>query len=242
VIRTFERQLPVPFLPEKLRGLRLVHLTDIHYGRTTPNSLITQAVAAANAVRPDVIVITGDFVSGGTDDPHNCAKLLADLEAPLGVYGSLGNHDYAAGAKKVTKAVESVGIEMLINRNVEICEGLFLAGFDDDRYGKPNPEAAFQGIDPCAAVIALIHNPAYAEHIHGRRYVGLCGHTHGGQVLLPFLTARELRRIGAKHYRVGWYNIGGSQVYVSYGVGYSGMRVRFLCPSEVTAFTLEPAL
>ncbi len=236
--RTYHR-VALPYLPETLRGLRVVQLSDLHRSRLTSDHLLRQAVALANAAEPDLIVVTGDFVTNEAADIAPCAHIVSGLCAPLGVYAVLGNHDYNTGAQAVERAMTHVGVKFLTNRNVRLDSGLWLSGLDDDRLGRPNVAQAFAGIGPHEPVLALIHNPVGAERLADRACIALCGHTHGGQIRLPILTAQQIRRIGSKRYRAGWFQFGKARFYVNRGLGKVGVPLRLFCRPEVAIFTLE---
>lgn len=230
----------VPALPETLRGLRVAHLTDLHRSHLTSDRLLRHAIALANAEHPDIVLLTGDFVTLDPEDIAPCARIVSGLHGRFGVYACLGNHDYSAGARQVERALTHVGVHVLVNRSVCVAGGLWIVGLDDDRYGKPDVLRAFDGIGVDEPALVLIHNPAYAENLASRSCVVFSGHTHGGQVRLPVLTARELRSIGAKHYCEGWYTVGNLRMYVNRGLGQVGLPIRFLCRPEVAFFTLLP--
>jgi predicted MPP superfamily phosphohydrolase len=240
MIQRTEHRVAVPNLPEALCGLRIVHLTDLHRCHLTPDRLLRHAIALANAACPDLVVLTGDFVTRDPADIEPCASLLAPLRARLGVYAVLGNHDYYTDARAVERMLTRLGIQVLVNRSACV-EGLYLVGLDDDRHGQPDIARAFSDVPPGAPILAMAHNPAFAERLAERDCIVLSGHTHGGQVHLPVLTAREVRRIGAKHYRAGWFQVGKARLYVNRGLGHVGIPLRLFCRPEVAVFTLEPA-
>ena len=240
MISQTEHTLTVPYLPETAVGLRVAHLTDLHRDPLTPDATIREAIATANTARPDVIVLTGDFVSHRQEDVAPVAEMLAALTAPLGVYAILGNHDFRAGGENVRRALTEVGITMLDDRAERLACGLTLVGITDDIEGDGERGRALAGIAETEAVFALIHNPADAERFSERACVAVSGHTHGGQVVVPFLTRWKLRSIFAKEYRAGFYQVGKVTLYVNRGVGNVGVPFRFRTPPEVALFRLEP--
>lgn len=240
MIQRTEHRVAVPFLPEALRGLRVVQLSDLHRSNLTPDRLLRQAVAMANAAEPDIIALTGDFVTKDSEDIAPCAHIVSALCARLGVYAVLGNHDHYTDAYAIERALAHAGIQVLINHNVRLESGLRLVGLDDERTGRPDAERALAGIGPREPVLALIHNPSGAERLADRPCVALCGHTHGGQIRVPILTARHIRRIGAKRYRAGWFQVGQTRFYVNRGLGRVGIPLRLFCRPEMAVFTLEP--
>ena len=226
-------------LPDTAVGTRIAHLTDIHRSSTTSDRVIEAAVAIILKLKPDVILITGDFVSFNSKDIAPCAELLAPLEAKLGVFAILGNHDYTSDSDQVKVQMSKRGIRFLINKNVALLNGLVLAGIDDDREGKIDLVRAFEGIDAASPTVTMIHNPTVVERIADRNGLVLAGHTHGGQVNLPMVVDTQVRRIGAKHYKAGWYRLGKAQLYVNRGIGQVLIPFRINSTPEVALFTLQ---
>lgn len=234
-----EHIVSLPNLPAGLSGLRVAHITDLHRSRLTSDFVLREAISRINELRPDLIIITGDFVTNTPADIAPCAEIVSCLRARLGVYGCLGNHDYTAGAAKVRVAMANAGVTILVNSSAEIAPGLRIVGLDEDRHGRPDIVRAWQDVQPDDATLALVHNPGWGEKLGDRSCVIFCGHTHGGQIKLPFLTAREVRRIGAKHYVEGWFKFERARMYVNRGLGQVGFAARFRCPPEIALFTLE---
>jgi len=244
-------------LPEAFHGLRVAQLSDIHMDEFTEPFFVREAVNRINRLRPDVVLLTGDFVS---DQPlgvpfavgaaWQCANLLTGLECKQR-YAVLGNHDVAVGAPAVIEALTANGITMLENTHVPLEKGgarLWLAGVDDPVQGWPNPERAIpDSIRNIASepVILLCHAPDYADTLAADpvgQAIGLVlsGHTHGGQVRLPLLGAMQLPLMGKKYVH-GHFRFGKMQLYVNRGLGTVGVPFRFDCPPEITLHTLLPA-
>ncbi len=239
MIAVTEQNLVVSGLPEHLNGLRVVHLTDFHKGTTTPDSIIQEAIETANALNPDIILMTGDYVNHDPADVKPVASMLTCLEAKYGVYFVLGNHDYSAAGDAMLTALNHCGFHSLLNKSVCIEGGLWLCGVDDDRLGKPDIAAAFADVPAEATPLVLVHNPAYAEQFQNRKCIAFAGHTHGGQVNLPLVSDFALWKIGAKRYRAGWYDVGEVRLYVNRGIGNTGVRFRINTPPEVALFILQ---
>jgi len=134
-------------LPDSLDGLKVVQLSDVHRSDRTPDSIIEKAVRLANSESPDIIVLTGDFINEGPENPEICAKILSRLKAPKGIYAVLGNHDHWNGQLKITRALESKGIHLLTNKNMQVAPGLYIIGIDDYWSGHPNVSRAWSGVD-----------------------------------------------------------------------------------------------
>jgi len=226
-------------LPTSANGLRIAHLTDFHRSRMTHDRLLRHAVALANGCRPDLVVLTGDFVTNRAVDIEPCARILSSLRARYGVYAILGNHDYATDAAAVEHALVHHNIRVLKNDCEMLPNGLRLVGLDDDRGGQTDVVRAFEGIGRDEFTLTVIHNPALVELVSDRNCLVLAGHTHGGQMRVQLVTAWAVRHIGSKHYRSGWYRVGKAQMYVNRGLGRVGIPIRFLSRPEMAIYTLE---
>ncbi len=239
-MRVVRETLRIADLPKSLEGATIAHLTDIHRCWSTSDAVLKNAVRITMEANPDLILLTGDFVTENPKDIQPCAEILAPLRARFGVHFILGNHDYTTDAPAMLCALEEIGFHSLINCNICLEGGLWIAGLDDDREGEPFFDRAFAGIPEAATPIVLAHNPAMAEMFSYLDCYTLSGHTHGGQVILPFLTAYKVRIIGAKHYRAGWYDVGKAKLYVNSGLGNVAVPFRLFAPPEIVFFTLQP--
>jgi hypothetical protein len=190
-----------------------------------------------------VIVITGDFVSSlESDEAQIIETELTRLTAPLGVYGILGNHDWWNDRLVVIAAAQRAGVRMLVNERQTLeraGEQLHLVGLDDYWQGRLNLAAAMDGLPADAPAILFEHEPDYADlAAHDPRFMlQLSGHSHGGQVRLPFVGPVVLPRY-AQRYPVGLQRAGELWVYTNRGIGVTGIPVRFNCRPEVTLLTL----
>jgi predicted MPP superfamily phosphohydrolase len=235
----------VPRLPAAFAGLRIAHLTDLHLGRSVRIEHLQEAVSAALAAGPDLVALTGDYVSslrGG--EAEALTTLLAPLQAPLGVYAVLGNHDYWTNGLTVTRALERAGVTVLGNRNVALRrEGaiLYIAGVDDVWERKADLTAALDRVSAGACTVLLAHEPDFADTVDrdGRVALQLSGHSHGGQVVFPGLP--RVLPVLARKYPQGLYVLGNMSVFTSKGVGLVNPPVRFACRPEVAILDLVPA-
>jgi predicted MPP superfamily phosphohydrolase len=238
-------------LPEAFRGFRILQMADFHYGEYSEPSFLRAIVRTANALRPDLIALTGDFISGGpmvkrisVQFAHHCAELLARLECPLR-FAVMGNHDVMVNRVEVTEALVSRRIPVLHNSAVPIeREGarLWLAGVADLLFGGQAdldlalPTGRETAKEP---LILMAHEPDFADRVVGSGVdLMLSGHTHGGQVRIPFLPPVNLPPLGQK-YVEGLFSIGELQLYVTRGIGTVGVPFRFRCPPEITVITLD---
>jgi uncharacterized protein len=241
-------------LPAAWDGLRVVQLSDFHYDPYFSLVPIRKAVSMVNGLRPDLVVLTGDFVTVPTfgRDRHSesadvidpCARLLAQLRSPMGSLAVLGNHDVNSDPERIVSALETQGIPVLRNRSTYFARAgarLWFAGTDDVLEGNANLPLTLAGIPPEEPVILLVHEPDFA--VDAARFpvdLQLSGHSHGGQIRLPLLGAPVLPPL-ARRYPWGLHRIGGLTLYTNVGIGTIGLPVRFLCPPEITLITLRAA-
>jgi uncharacterized protein len=224
-------------LPAALAGLRIGVIGDLHLGHPFAEQNTRWAVAQMVREQPELIVITGDFVSYDHAIPQ-LADLLRPLKAPLGMFAVPGNHDYWEGVDTVRAAVEPLGVRFLINSGQLIERGggaFYMAGIDDEWEGEADLGRAIAGRAGLFSIL-LAHAPDIADEA-ARQGVDLqiSGHTHGGHLRLPLLGAFALPFYGTR-YSIGHERIGRTQLYVSRGLG--GFPLRFNCPPEATILTL----
>src|SRR6266851_5439438 len=228
-------------LPSAFSGLRIVQISDIHHGLFLPKEWLSQAVQQANRLRPDIIALTGDFVTYSRRNIEPAAELLGRLRARYGVFAVLGNHDFRVDPDAITLALRRQRIDVLRNRHVTLWfggESMYLAGVDDYGYGA-DLRRAMRGVPRDAATVLLAHNPLVI-HLASRNNVSLVlsGHTHGGQVNLPLLGTVYGRSPERLRYKIGWDRMGTTQIYVSRGIGTIVLPWRLRCPAEITNFEL----
>jgi predicted MPP superfamily phosphohydrolase len=215
--------------------LKIAQLSDLHtrgLGRAERNVL-----AVLDAERPDAIVVTGDTVSD-SGNLHDALPVLSSLHAPLGVFVVSGNWEYWRPSADEDAIYRSAGVRRLGNVGVSLRGDAWLVGLDDALAGSPDPNKAFAGSPPGIFTIAIFHSPALYDSIANRCDLALAGHTHGGQVRIPFLGAPWLPP-GSGGYRDGWYSRGRSRLYVNRGIGMSVLAFRFACRPEVALFELR---
>ena len=247
-------------IPHAFDELRVGQITDIHAGPLVPRGLIREGVELIMAERPDVIVLTGDFVSGATKflwtsyggfKQHHydyCMEELARLKAPLGVFAVLGNHDFWSGqevAQKIVHGLEGIGVQVLRNEAIPLekkGQHFYLVGVDDYWEGSYSLSKALKGIPEDTCRILLSHNPDVNEDIDnlGERIdFIISGHTHGGQVVFPFIGALYIPSPFGQKYRASLVRDGERQTYISRGLGLFFVPIRINCPPEVTMLTLR---
>lgn len=242
--------------------IKVALLTDMHFGRYISVGSVRAWVEATNELRPDVVLLGGDQL----DSRHQggVAELLTELSllrAPLGVWGVWGNHDYGAFGKYGSRRLGEVdehwaehretiraqfaqeGIQILRNESTWLRRDVFLGGVDDFWYGEPDAATTMKrNSEHSHATLLLMHNPdMLAEWREPFPDLTLCGHTHGGQVRLPFVgaLAQFVPSRHGTHYVMGWVE-NPKPAYVSRGLGMSGLPIRNLCQPEIALFELSP--
>ena len=230
-------------LPREMDGLRIVHLSDIHHGPFTGREQVERAVQVANSLQPDIVALTGDYVSHEREYVQPCAEMLGRLRARRGVYACLGNHDNWVDAELVTDLFTLAGIRVLKNEGFRFEQGgasFWLAGVDDTMVGLEDLPLALAGSREDEMKLLLAHNPIILRRA-ARAGVDLVlsGHTHGGQVTWRSersasgrVRRRILRGLGRR---------GETQIYVTRGLGTVVLPVRYGCLPEVSLLTLRRA-
>jgi hypothetical protein len=229
--------------------LRIALASDLHVGAPGVGvEKLDALVAQINSARPDVIVLLGDYVIQGVRGgrfvtPETIAQHLRALNARLGVYAVLGNHDWWLDAPRVERAMASAGIRMLEDTSVDLGrpgEGFWLTGISDFWEGKHDVGAALSNVRDERPVIAITHNPDVFPAIPARVCLTLAGHTHGGQVSLPLIGRPIVPSLYGERYAAGIVHEGGRQLFVTSGVGTSILPVRFRVPPELIVLTVRP--
>ncbi len=233
-------------LPPAMDGLRVVQLSDIHNGPFTGPGQIERAVEEANRLDPDIVALTGDYVSHEREYAAPCAEILGRLRARCGVFAVLGNHDHWVDAPLITDLFRAEGIKVLINEGMRFEHpdrpgaNFWLAGVDDTMTGQEDLPLALAGSRADELKLLLAHNPLVLRRA-AREGVDLilAGHTHGGQVTWRSETSRSGRP--RRRLLRGLGRQGDTQIYVSRGLGTVVLPVRYGCPPEVTLLELRSA-
>jgi predicted MPP superfamily phosphohydrolase len=258
MLRLTRIDAPIALLAPELEGYTIAVLSDLHYGGTiAPASLVSRAVRLANRASPDLTVILGDYALSHWRFPAISRRLyswalprmtntLRSLRARDGVVAILGNHDYDYGAASVVEWLRSTGAHVLVNECIVVQRGsaqLGIGGVDDWTHGRVDPSGGCASLPPWIPRVVLSHNPDGALEVAATARVDLmlAGHTHGGQIVLPFIGApmTDCRVCNASSSR-GW--VAGSPVplYVTTGVGVV-VPLRINCPAEVLLVRLVRA-
>ena len=236
-------------LPAAFSGLRVVQISDIHLGGWMDRERLDEVVQAVLAEAPDLVAITGDFLIGRGWDEHR-QKALKDLSRALvplvefcPTLAVMGNHDYWTDSERVRDMLRATEIIELSNSVYTLKRGVaqfHIAGVDDvyedcDRLDKVLAQLPADG-----AAMLLCHEPDFADKsaATGRFDLQISGHTHGGQIVIPFIGPIHTPRHGHK-YPLGMYQVGNMIQYTNRGAGMARLPVRFNCRPEITVFTLE---
>src|SRR5215212_9183642 len=250
------RKMPLPNLDPAFVGKKIVQLSDLHYSPVVWARYLLQYIKWVNDLEPDLVVVTGDLITGGYRFAHRIATILSHVKAKDGVINTFGNHDYSIYGKNnspegcrradyLEKCLRDRGLGVLRNQtfywNVPGCtKPVAIVGLDDEWSDHIDPEKAWANVDPNLPIICLNHNPVNtAELMRFPWQWMLAGHTHGRQVA----TSRFGRTFYPKrfrHYTHGYYNVDGRHLYVNRGLSY-GQRILHWCRPEITVFKLEVA-
>ena len=228
-------------LPKAFDGFRVVQLSDVHHGPFSSSEQIEQAVDTANRLKPDIIALTGDYISKERHYAAPCAEMLGRLRARHGVYAVLGNHDHWVDAPLLTDLFRAEGIKVLINEGMRFEKNgaaFWLAGVDDTMVGLEDLSLALAGARKDEMKLLLAHNPVVLRRA-ARASVDLVlsGHTHGGQVAIrgERSPSGKVRRRLLK----GLGRQGNTQIYVNRGLGTVVLPIRYGCPPEISLLELR---
>jgi len=230
-------------LPERFENFRITQLTDIHHSRILGIDEVRRVVALAQQTKPDMFVLTGDYTTTYRRFIEPCAEALAALSAPEGVWAVLGNHDHYTDPELTTRALQRQHISVMNNAHTTLQRGsdsLQLAGIDDWSWNAVDWPRAFDGLKPARPTILLSHQPTVLD-LEQTQNVSLIlsGHTHGGQVKLPFFGAPAHYATNDLKYVRGLFRRGATQLYVSSGTGVIGLPVRLGVRPEIAVLRLK---
>ena len=262
-----EHEIPIPYLPRSMEGLTVVQLSDLHVGPYIRERELRHLVKVTNQLRPDIVVITGDILDRNMESLPDTVRGLAGLQATLGVFAVLGNHDISTdrysyegehrGGVNIAKGIEAIGIRTLRNEVAHLGSGqdrVALMGLDWPRYTNGGNFYNYQqtltqqmlsrmaqDAGPETPRVLLAHHPDTFTDVHAHSIgLTLAGHTHGGgQVILADMDGTPIG-IGMFRFKYlsGLYREGGSSLYVNRGIGYLGIPIRINCPPEISRFKL----
>jgi len=247
-----EIEIALPRLPAAFDGFRIAQLSDFHYDRVFSAVPIRAAIGMVNRLDPDLVILTGDFVTGPYNRPRRrdkkyawmvepCAQLLSGLRSRQGLLAVLGNHDIITEPVFISEVLQSHGISVMRNGSRAFEKNgarLWFCGLDSLE-GRPDLAATLRGIPGDEAAILLVHEPDFADQAAKHSIdLQLSGHSHGGQIWLPGIGAPWLPPF-AREYPRGRYQVGPLPLYTNMGLGTIRIPVRLNCPPEVTLVTLR---
>jgi predicted MPP superfamily phosphohydrolase len=245
-VEVTRHHLPLPDLPSAWEGACLVHLTDLHYGDPRSAALFEGMVRTVNALSPDLIVITGDYVVRKVAEVGPCARSLSQLKARHGIVGVLGDHDFNYSRQVVSGLEEDLrraGVRLLRNERMELSGGLRLAGVDPATRKVWKADLGRALGDPSGPKphLLLAHSPDIIRSASEAELpMVFCGHTHGGQVVVPFFGPPVTHIRESRKHASGWSVRGKTRMYTGRGLA-SHYSLRFLCRPEIAVFTLTRA-
>jgi len=232
-------------------GLKVAVASDWHIGHEALKRVMTVARATAivqeiNAAEPDVILLPGDFMSGSGEDgttPEQIAAVLGGLKARHGVYAVLGNHDWWTDGPRFNQALKAAGITVLLNESVPLPgTTVWVVGIGDRVTAHSNAAAAVQGLPPDAQTLTFMHDPASARQLPKETGLSVAGHTHGGQVWIPFYGSIVAPHGWPRTRTYGWVPLARRDVYITSGLGVSIYPARLNMRPEWVMFTIKPAV
>jgi predicted MPP superfamily phosphohydrolase len=229
----------IPGWPRFARPLRIAFLSDFHTGSHTDDiARLDRIVAEAASHAPDVVLYGGDYVNmlafgGGRIPPRVIARALGRLQAPLGRFGVIGNHDRSYGPDEVTQALRDTDVTMLYDATAEIThegQAITIVGVPDARVDRPAPRELLGGLN--GPSIVLTHDPVWFHDVPAGPHLTLAGHTHGGQICLPFIGPIRNASKAPMKWTYGLIEEPGKRMYVTSGLGCSGIPLRIGRPPE----------
>ncbi len=246
-----ELKLKLPRLPKSFSGFRLVQISDLHFGGWMDAERLKEVFSAVSSLSPDLLAITGDLTLGHSrhfqqEDRERYSELVQILSANTGEYltvGTKGNHDYWVDPTVMQWIFQAGGVVDLNNSTHVLKSGgesLYLAGVDNIWYKDDRLDLVQAQIPRDECAILLAHEPDFADtsSLDRRFDLQISGHSHGGQIVLPYFGPPVLPRLGKK-YPQGLYRVGDMLQYTNRGVGMVPPYVRFNCRPEITVLTLE---
>jgi predicted MPP superfamily phosphohydrolase len=235
-----------PLIPARFDGIKLLQFSDVHLGYYYDVDEFHKVVKRINSLRPHIVFFTGDLLDEPNryDYTNEVTMLLKEISAPLGKFCIYGNHDHGGyGTDIYREIMTKAGFDLLVNdqKIIQLDEQnkIMIVGLDDFMLGKPDFTPIANQLSSSIYTIALLHEPDTADQtaqypIH----LQLSGHSHGGQIQLPFIGPLITPPLAKKYYE-GFYDVEGMRLYVNRGLGTTRMPFRFLSPPELTMFTLK---
>ena len=232
-------------LPAAFDGYRVAQISDLHCGPFASGARVDRWVDEVNRLDADLVAVTGDLIANGATFVPVVATSLGRLRGRDGVFACMGNHDYFTDGEEMAAALERAGLTLLRNRGVDVRRAgavLHVAGVDDTWTQRHDLDAALAARPAGAPVLLLAHDPVLFPDAAERGVaLTLSGHTHGGQLGVPFLAKRFNLARSITRFTTGLYQIGAATLYVTRGLGTTGLPIRLFVPAEITLITLRRA-
>jgi predicted MPP superfamily phosphohydrolase len=244
-VEVTRHDLRVPNLPSFMDGIRIGQVSDVHF----PGNQLAARATLEHLHRegPEIVVLNGDMTER-LEAASQVREFAANARGSLATVAILGNWEYRAGmvGEAAREAYQGTGVELLVNQTKVVSLGsssLALVGLDDVLMGRPDLSNARRGLPPGSLEVWLFHEPVFADTVpptsFARPIMLMAGHTHGGQIRIPFVP--PVKPVGAGRFLEGWYRDTVAPLYVTHGVGTTGIPARFRCAAELPIFTLRPA-
>lgn len=236
-------EVPLPHLPQWAENLKIAHLSDLHVGQDVPDDFIRQALKLAQQEKPDLIILTGDFVSYNWENLRRMRSAFRVLKAKFGVFACLGNHDsFCDREKHVCAELKHAGVQVLDNDAVQIGQSFWLAGLGDPTTQRDDLQQALRNVPADACCLLMSHAPdAIDQAAQAGVDLVLAGHTHGGQVCLPVIGPPLVPAKHGPKYAQGLFSHKQTRMFVTRGIGVVTPAYRLNCPPEVAILTLKRA-
>ncbi len=236
-------KINIPRLPTLFRGYRIVQISDIHYGQWITADRLKGVIGLINQQKPDIVAITGDFVSYSGENIEDLTPALKELRAGDATVAVLGNHDYWVSAERVRSILRESKIIELNNDVYTVNRkgfALYIVGVDSTTLKKDQLNKVLQKLPPNGPAILLVHEPDFANiSAKTKRFsLQLSGHSHGGQFVIPKL-GTPFRGDGFKKYPLGRYQVGNMVEYTNRGLGTNAFWIRINCAPEITVIDLQ---
>jgi len=237
-------KINIPGFPTIFQGYRIVQISDIHYGQWISADRLKGVIGLINQQKPDIVAITGDFVSYSRNNIEDLIPLLKEIRARDATVAVLGNHDYWVSAERVRSILRESKIIELNNDVYTVNRKgfeLYIAGVDSTTLKKNQLDKVMQKLPPNGPAILLVHEPDFADlSAETKRFsLQLSGHSHGGQFVIPKL-GTPFRGDGFKKYPLGRYQVGEMVQYTNRGIGTNAFWIRINCAPEITVIDLQP--
>jgi uncharacterized protein len=241
-VEVTQLDIKLPKLDRAFAGYRIVQISDLHAGDKIDRTQLEKVMSTVNEQKPDLVVVTGDHVTRKPRQHVELLDVLAKLQPRDRTVAVLGNHDVYNDAAPIRQALKAANVTLLENTILTIKRGeatLHIAGVGDVFAKEADLDRVLTQLPPTGAAIMLAHEPDFADETAatGRFGLQLSGHSHGGQIRIPFFN-RGFRPELARKYPIGRYQVGNMTHYTNRGIGTIKIYARFNCRPEISVFTL----